>query len=72
MAKEKRLEVVIHSYERLNNSVNGNPRYRFHTSEGAFTLHSDSGYGYEVTNHAVPRTAVLVLTPANRVIRIEG
>jgi hypothetical protein len=42
---------VIQSYERRNSSVNGNPRYRFHFTDG--TTHdgmSDAGWAYAVGN----------------------
>jgi hypothetical protein len=50
--KANRIEnVVIFSAERLNNSVNGNPRYQFHTDAGTFVMSSDASLGYGVDNY---------------------
>lgn len=65
------LPAEIYSQERIASSVNGNPRFIFHTSEGSYRLQSDAGYGYEAENHPTPRQAVLILTPARRVTHIE-
>lgn len=42
--------LVIHGAERTNNSVNGNPGWRFFTSEGTFHLQKDASLGYAVEN----------------------
>jgi hypothetical protein len=60
---------LVHA-ERLNNSVNDNPRYRFATPDQSYILSSDAGYGYEVTNHSFPRFARLHLTRNGRVTHI--
>jgi hypothetical protein len=60
---------LIHA-ERLGNSRNGNPRYRFAVAGewgSTLTLATDSGYGYEVTSHSFPRWADVHLTPGGRV-----
>lgn len=41
---------IFHGAERLNNSTNGNPRWRLLTSEGSFNTDSDASVGYEVAN----------------------
>lgn len=42
---------TISRIERLNNSVNGNPRFRFDFDDGTgANLQSDSSFGYEVNN----------------------
>jgi len=38
--------VKITGVQRLNNSVNGNPRYRFHTKNGVVTTPSDALWVY--------------------------
>ena len=71
MAKDTVKVVRVFSTERLNNSVNGNPRYKFYTNDGVYTLMSDSGDGYKVNNYkwdSVYGTDVsFTLTPAGRV-----
>ena len=39
-------ETRVKGVERLNNSINGNPKYRFHTDDGVVTTPSDSMYVY--------------------------
>lgn len=41
--------ITVTEVERLNNSVNGNPRYKVHALQGEFITQSDSGhvYGFE-------------------------
>jgi hypothetical protein len=42
---------TIESLERLNNSVNGNPRYRVHFVDGTSMLtQSDASIGYAIGN----------------------
>jgi hypothetical protein len=70
--------VQVTGYTRLNNSVNGNPRYILHTVEdGDWTTQSDSGCNYEVRNdfdratEAKPVAATLHTTPAHKVFNWE-
>ena len=43
---------TIESYERMNSSVNGNPRYRVSFTDGTYApMMSDSGTSYEIGNH---------------------
>jgi hypothetical protein len=60
--------------ERLNNSVNGNPRYRLYFADGsAHTTQSDSACTYDVENLAKHgATLELTLTRAGRVCRITN
>lgn len=43
--------VVIYRAERLTHTVNGNPRYRFHTSAGPFLMQNDAALGYAIDNY---------------------
>lgn len=65
--------VTIKSVERLNNSVNGNPRYKLSTLEGDFTTQSDNGFVYTGVCDKLERgdTALLTLTPSQRVTDIK-
>lgn len=74
MAKDIKVNVQVTGYTRLNNSVNGNPRFTLHTVDhGNYTTQSDSGVGYEIGNYfnrasdAAPVAVTLKLTRANRV-----
>lgn len=59
--------------ERLNNSVNGNPRYRLHFDDATTALtQSDSACAYELQNHAmIGGTFEFTLTRAGRVCGIR-
>lgn len=59
--------------ERLNNSRNGNPRYRLHFDDGTSALtQSDSSCAYEIGNHVIVNAALeLTLTRAGRVCGIR-
>lgn len=76
--KDTTIEGTIYSTERLDNSVNGNPRYRiaFDTGEGSlehYVTMSDASAGYDVQNHFITKGRVrLTLTPAGRVRYIES
>lgn len=64
------VSVIVYRLERLNNSVNGNPRYRIITDEGMFITSSDYGFVYGIEDGwrgRNCRTAVLTLTRAGRV-----
>lgn len=62
---------------RRNNSVNGNPRYDLHTSDGTFTTQSDGACAYDVDNiirtipHGETIPVTLHTTRAGRVWNIE-
>ena len=62
--------VRIESYDRLNNSVHGNPRYRVITSDGEYLTSSDTSASYEVPNNAGKRVR-LELTRAYRITKIH-
>jgi hypothetical protein len=64
--------------DRLKNSVNGNPRFRLHTSDGSFQTMSDASSAYDVESILSHRRSAplgvlvrLTLTPARRVRDIE-
>lgn len=64
------------SATRLGSTVNGNPMWMLHTSQGDFRLSNDSAASYGV-NNLIPRhgdestPVILHLTRAGRVSRIE-
>lgn len=64
---------TIHQRVRLNNSVNGNPRYRLDFSDGtSATTQSDSYCNYDVENLAERgATLELTLTRAGRVCGVR-
>jgi hypothetical protein len=75
------LTTSLVSVKRLNNSVNGNPRFRLNTLHGEFVTQSDASCSYDVDNIArkirqrdtgenVAVPVVLSLTPAGRVWNI--
>ena len=39
-------ETRVKGVQRLNNSINGNPKYRFHTDDGVVTTPSDAMFVY--------------------------
>ena len=43
--------IRIKAVKRLNNSLNGNPKYEFHTNEGVITTPSDAGWVYGFSTH---------------------
>lgn len=71
------VQVKVYALYRLNNSVNGNPRYRLSTSEGELITSSDSAFCYGILNGwtdehmANGRTAQINLTRAGRVAYLE-
>jgi len=84
IAKANRIaNVHIFRAERLGNTVNGNPRYRFHTDHGTFLMQSDAALGYAVENYTNTRfpdtyaigsdapAVTLVTSAAGRVFGIE-
>ena len=48
----RELTTVLYHVSRLNHTANGNPRFTLHTSDGAFTISSDSACSYDVENIA--------------------
>lgn len=51
MSKTVEHKVAVTGYTRLNNSTNGNPRFKLHTvRDGDWTTQSDSGCNYSVSN----------------------
>lgn len=61
---------VIERTERLNSSVNGNPRFRFYFTDGSDAdLSSDASFGYEAENpeYRAGRTVDVSFTRAGRV-----
>lgn len=75
--KGQTIATDLFSATRRNNSVNGNPRFDLHTSDGTFTTQSDAACSYDVDNitRTIPRgetiPVVLHTTPAGRVWNIE-
>lgn len=67
----------LFSATRLTNSVNGNPRFDLHTSDGTYRTQSDASCSYDVDNitRTIPRgetiPVTLHTTPAGRVWNIE-
>lgn len=48
----KRIEnVIIYRAERTRNSVNGNPGYKLHTSDGVYPMQTDAALGYAIDNY---------------------
>lgn len=75
---DKTIETTLFAAERLNNSVNGNPRYRLITSSGSYQTQSDAACSYVVDNIArrIPNdgfglAVTLTTTKAGRVWKIE-
>jgi hypothetical protein len=66
----------LFSATRQGCSVNGNPRFDLHTSDGTYRTQSDAGISYEVYNivRTIPRgetiPVILHTTPAGRVWNI--
>lgn len=49
--KSIEITATFNGATRINNSVNGNPTFILHTSEGDFRTSSDAGFAYAITNH---------------------
>jgi hypothetical protein len=49
--KTTTVTATLNGATRLNNSVNGNPTWMLHTSEGDLRTSSDTAVSYEVSNH---------------------
>lgn len=52
MSTTKATTVTLFDTERLNSSVNGNPRFRLITNKGAYITQSDGACSYDVDNVA--------------------
>ena len=39
--------------DRLNNSVNGNPKFKLRTSDGVLVTQSDADINYDIENHTM-------------------
>lgn len=65
-------ERQIARLDRLTNSVNGNPRYRVHFTDGSSALtQSDAGFCYAINNPEFRDAPVLVeFTRAGRIAHI--
>ena len=51
-SKGQTITATLNAVTRLNNSVNGNPTWMLHTSEGDLRTSSDASIGYEIGNHS--------------------
>ena len=49
--KLDKANVKVTSVKRLNNSVNGNPKYKFYTDEGVVTTPSDAMWVYAFSTY---------------------
>ena len=73
MAKSNNIAATVIGYTQRNGSVNGNPRFILHTTDGDYTTQSDSGCNYSVRNdfdrasESAPVSAVLNTTRAGYV-----
>jgi hypothetical protein len=77
MASTTTREVVktIESYERMRNSSNGNPRFRFTFTDGTILdSQSDAGWSYEVGNRGMREgsTVRMELSRAGRIRIMRG
>lgn len=72
MSTAKTVTTILHGVTRLNNSVNGNPRFTLHTDDGDFTLQSDAACGYEVTNYSNRAPVAVKLTMRGKTERVYG
>lgn len=65
--------ITVSRIETLNNSVWGNPRFKLHTADGAYTTMSDAAFcvglmnGWDSTHDKYGRLAKVELTRAGRV-----
>lgn len=67
------MNIIVFSHERLNNSNNGNPRYKLFTNEGQFLTSSDHAFvsgmwdGWTREHNQTGREAEIGLTRAGRI-----
>jgi hypothetical protein len=69
-----KVETIVYALHRLNNSVNGNPRYRVQTSNGPFITSSDHSFVIGLLNDwrdKQSRPAVLTLTRSGLIEDLE-
>lgn len=80
MSKSQKLTVTVFRVERIRNSINGGPAYKFHTDHGQFRTQSDTmqawamGNTFEIgssINSGDGVQAILTMTPAGRVFDWE-
>lgn len=45
------IKTTLKGATRENNSINGNPTWRLHTTDGDFLTELDASLGYDVENH---------------------
>jgi len=73
MARKIEITATFTGATRKGNTVNGNPTWILHTSEGDLRTQSDGAIGHEVTNHTggpedwTGREVVFTVTGARRV-----
>jgi hypothetical protein len=58
------ITVLWYSVTRLDNSVNGNPRYILHTDNGPYITQTDAALGYEIGNlrNRIPAKGAMEVT----------
>lgn len=77
MSKSQTFTAIFEGATRRNGSVNGNPTWTLHTSEGDYRTQSDAALGYEVSNHThsrhglVGQLVTFTATLAGRVWNME-
>ena len=68
---------TFHGATCKGSSVNGNPTWILHTSDGDYVTQSDASLGYSVSNHThstlgwIGREVTFTATPAGRVWNME-
>lgn len=70
----RKIETTVWHLERINNSVNGNPRYKVGTEDGVFITSSDHAFVWAINNgwrDKTSRPARLTLTRAGRIEGLE-
>lgn len=70
--------IIVHGYEALNNSVNGNPRYKLFADSGTYITSSDVADAWNVPNgwtvdHVTKdrRPALVTFTKAGRIATLK-
>jgi hypothetical protein len=73
----RKFTATFHGATRHGASVNGNPTWILHTSEGDYRTQKDASLGYSVSNHThsslgwVGREVTFSATPSGRVFDME-
>lgn len=71
MVYSRETRVTVSSLERLENSDNGNPRYKIHTDNGPYRSVPDAGFCYGIESQRIPgaelQEATLTLDSRGRV-----